>query len=79
LFISLESIKYIEDQFDDEALRAKDDIDVRIESLKAELDNFRDKLHEDIDNKKKDLKKYKIKKFFNKFSKYCFIVNLGRI
>jgi hypothetical protein len=61
LFISLESIKYIEDQFDDEALRAKHDIDVRIESLKAELDNFRDKLHEDIDNKKKDLHKYKIK------------------
>jgi hypothetical protein len=29
----------------------------------AELDNFRDKLHEDIDNKTKNLQKYYIKNF----------------
>ena len=61
LFLPKESTKDIEYRFDDEALRAKDDVDVRIESLKAELDKFRDKLHKDIDNKKKDMKKYSLK------------------
>lgn len=64
----LDALNDIECRFNEEALRAKDDIDVRIESLKAELDNYRDKLHQDIDEKHRKLRKY-FSQQLNKFKK----------
>lgn len=34
----------------------KEDIDIRIDSLKAELDNLRDDLHKDVDEQLNDIR-----------------------
>lgn len=45
----------IEHRLDNDALLTKDEIDLRIESLKAELDDFRDVLYKELEKKQREI------------------------
>ena len=47
----------IKQRLDNDVLITKDDIDLRIESLKAGLDDLRDELYASVDEKKQEVLK----------------------
>lgn len=47
----------IKQRLENETFKAKDEIDLRIESLKSELDELREELYNDVDKKQQQILK----------------------